>query len=191
MKGKVLVVGLGNPGPRYAFTRHNAGFLCVEEVARNLGIAFHPHRLKEALVAEGTFAGRPFLLVKPLSYMNLSGSVVAHFARAWDAAGEDLWVIHDDMDLFPGTIRLKRGGGSGGHRGIASVLAALGEDFARLRIGIGRPPEGVAVVDWVLSSPEGEEARIFREGIVRGAQALLAVYEIGWEEAMNRFHRRS
>lgn len=190
MKDLVLVVGLGNPGPQYHSTRHNAGFLCLDEVARALGIAFHPHPRREALVAEGRFGGRTFRLVKPLSYMNRSGPVVAEFLQESPVPVEDLWIIHDDMDLPLGTIRLKRGGGSAGHRGVDSVMAAIGPDFARIRIGIGRPPEGVAVVDWVLSPPMGEEAEAFQDGIRKGAQALFAVYEHGWEEAMNRFHRR-
>jgi PTH1 family peptidyl-tRNA hydrolase len=145
------VVGLGNPGPRYAATRHNAGFLLVEVLARRGGATLHP-RGREARWAEVTIAGQQVVLVQPQTFMNRSGEPVLPIVRELGIEPANLLVAHDELDLPPAKIRLKRGGGTAGHRGLESLVEQLGtRDFPRLRIGIGRPPEGTEVVDYVLA----------------------------------------
>ena len=180
---RFLVVGLGNPGRRYANTRHNAGFLVLDRLAAAEGIAFREKG--EALLAEW---GRGWLM-KPLTYMNLSGRAVAPFVRRKGIPLERLLVVHDDMDLPLGRIRLKHGGSSGGQKGVASIIEALGEDgFDRLRIGIGRPPAGVDPVDWVLS-PFAPDERAVLERVLEAATEAVRVWEKeGLKSAQSRFN---
>lgn len=157
------VVGLGNPGPRYAETRHNAGFLLVERLAQRCGAVFSGRRHQAAFV-EIELAGHRTVLIQPLAFMNRSGPPVAAFAADLGIGPESILVAHDELDLPPARVRLKRGGGTAGHRGLESLVEALGtRDFPRLRLGIGRPPEGVAVVDFVLA-PFLESERAALEG---------------------------
>ena len=145
-----LIVGLGNPGRRYARNRHNVGFQCVDQLARVCGIRLGKKRLK-ALLGEGRVGSHRIVLAKPLTFMNQSGKAVGPVAKRYKIAPEQILVIHDDLDLPLGRIRLRPRGGSGGHRGIKSIIAALGtQGFARLRVGIGRPTHGDPV-DYVLS----------------------------------------
>lgn len=151
----LLLVGLGNPGPGYANHRHNVGFRAVDAVAARHG--FKPWRAKfDGNIAEGEVAGARVLALKPMTYMNLSGSSVAAAARFYKIAPERIVVIHDEIELAPGKIRVKRGGGNAGHNGLKSVDAALGPDYWRVRLGVGRPDRAVtdadpeAVSSWVL-----------------------------------------
>ena len=139
--GPLLVVGLGNPGPDYEGTRHNVGFVVADVLAGRLGARFSAHKRSGADVAEGRLAGRRLVLAKPRGYMNLSGGPVAGAARFFSVAPTDVVVIHDDLDLEFGVVRLKRGGGEGGHNGLRSITRSTGsKEYLRVRVGIGRPP---------------------------------------------------
>ena len=159
-------MGLGNPGARYARTRHNAGFRFVEEVAGELGATWRASRHAPAQVARFDDGTRRGLLVRPETFMNDSGHAVGALARYYDIAPQDVFVAYDDLDLPAGKFRIRAGGGHGGHNGVKSVIAHLGDaGFVRLKFGIGRPPAGIAPVDWVLGQATDEElareARLF------------------------------
>ncbi|RMG14039.1 MAG: aminoacyl-tRNA hydrolase [Deltaproteobacteria bacterium] len=187
-----LVVGLGNPGPKYAGNRHNVGFMVVDELARRAGVTLSPARRLQSEAARATLAGTAVLLLRPLTYMNLAGEAVGAAARYYDLPPERIVVIHDDLDLPFGTLRLKRGGGSGGHNGLKSIIAHLGSrDFLRVRLGIGRPPPGREVVPYVLSDFGADERPVLPEIVGRAADAVEAMLSDGLEAAMNRYHRRS
>ena len=178
--GAPVVVGLGNPGRSYERTRHNAGYLVVEELARRHGGSWR--RKKKAESADVSVGPKNVTLLKPTTFMNLTGSALAGH-RA-----ENLILVHDDLDLEPGTVRVKVGGGAGGHNGLRSTIQNVGPDFVRVRIGIGRPPEGarMSVTDFVL----GRMDSAVKEALPRAADAVEAVVEEGAEAAMNRFNVR-
>lgn len=190
--GPALVVGLGNPGPDYAGTRHNVGFRVVELLASRAGGGrFGKHR-SNADVLEGRLAGRRVVLAKPRSYMNLSGPPVANLAKYFSVPLEDIVVVHDDLDLAFGVIRLKRGGGEGGHNGLRSITAAVGtRDYLRVRFGIGRPPGRQDPADHVLKRFSGAEAKELEFAVDLAADAAEAVLLDGLEPAQNRFHSLS
>jgi len=190
--GPALVVGLGNPGPDYAATRHNVGFRVVELLAARAGGGrFGKHRTN-ADVLEGRLAGRKVVLAKPRTYMNVSGGPVAGLLRYFSVAPQDLVVVHDELDLGFGVIRLKLGGGEGGHNGLRSISQSLGtKDYLRVRFGIGRPPGRQDPADYVLrrfSGAEGKELDLAVDLAADAAEALLAD---GLEPAQNRFHALS
>jgi PTH1 family peptidyl-tRNA hydrolase len=144
-----LLVGLGNPGPGHAGNRHNIGFMAVDEIIRRHG--FGPEKARfQARVAEGTIAGVKALAIKPLTYMNLSGQSVGTALRFLKLAPSDVIVIHDELDLLPGKLRVKIGGGAGGHNGLKSLDAHIGREYKRVRLGIGHPGDRDAVTNWVL-----------------------------------------
>lgn len=179
----MIIFGLGNPGPRYAHTRHNAGFLVVDTIAQRLGIRFH--HLPGSLVGRALIDTRPLTLVKPLLFMNNSGVVVKeHLTRNPD----HFLVVVDDIALPFGTLRLRPKGSDGGHRGLASIIFHLQTDnFPRLRIGIGSP-EGIEAAEYVLSPWTEEETKQLPEVLNRAAEACLFVLQHGLEMAMNRFN---
>ncbi|HEY8429596.1 MAG TPA: aminoacyl-tRNA hydrolase [Sandaracinaceae bacterium] len=180
-----LVVGLGNPGPRYAGHRHNVGFRVVERLAGEA--EFRPAWKGRA--ARVRLAGDEVVLLEPLTYMNRSGESVELAIRELEVPLADVLVVHDELDLPFGTIRLKRGGGAAGHNGLKSIIARCGADFARLRIGIGRPPEGT-VEEWVLGDfDEGESARL-EDVLNDAARAVEAVVGVGLTAAMNTVNAR-
>ncbi|MBM4432334.1 MAG: aminoacyl-tRNA hydrolase, partial [Chloroflexi bacterium] len=182
-----LIVGLGNPGPRYAQNRHNVGFQCLERIARGNGMAFGKVMFK-AYVASGQIAGTKVLLAKPLTFMNLSGQAVRPLFRWYRVALQDLLVVYDDLDLATGRIRLRKKGGSGGHKGMASIIEALGsQDFARLRIGIGRPVHGEPT-DYVLGNFSPDELVDMETAYDRAEAAIEAFVTDGIDVAMNRFN---
>lgn len=185
-----VVAGLGNPGPEYAKTRHNAGAWVVEHLAVLHGIRLHREGRLPAEVGEWRVDGEPVVLCRPLSFMNESGRPLARLLRARELEPARLIVAHDDLDLPPGRLRLRAGGGLGGHHGLESIAALLGPDFGRVRVGIGRPPsrDEEAVVAWVLGAPEPEDAARIRDAVERAASAVEAVVREGWAEAMNRFN---
>ena len=185
-----LVVGLGNPGPEYARTRHNVGFLVADEVARSLGATFAAGKFS-AEVAEGRLAGEKVLVVKPRTFMNRSGEAVGPLLRFWKAELGDVAVVHDDIELEPFRIQVKVGGGHAGHNGLKSLNAHLGSpDYARVRVGVGRPPPRMDPADWVLGRfGRDEEARL-EECVAQAAAAARAVVEQGAVKAMNLFNRR-
>jgi PTH1 family peptidyl-tRNA hydrolase len=157
-----LVVGLGNPGPQYAGTRHNAGFWLVDELARQHGGHFRPESRYHGETCRIALADRELWLLKPMTFMNRSGLAVAALARFHQIARPEILVVHDDLDLPPGVVRLKRAGGHGGHNGLRDLVAHLGgNDFLRLRLGIGHPGDSREVLDYVLRrAPAGERALV-------------------------------
>jgi PTH1 family peptidyl-tRNA hydrolase len=185
---RFLIVGLGNPGPRYAATRHNAGFFVLDELAGRIGSRFKVHKGSVEL-AEGRLAGRSVLLAKPRSYMNLSGGPVAQVSRFFKLEPARIVVVHDELDLPFGAVRLKRGGGEGGHNGLKSITAALGtRDYLRVRFGIGRPPGQQDPAEYVLREFTAAEGKDLEYLIDRAADAAEAVVSNGLEAAQNTFH---
>ena len=156
-----LIVGLGNPGQQYEKTRHNAGFLFLDALARDLGFAWTNQPRFQGLFAEGSVANGKIMLLKPDTFMNRSGQSVGKIARYYKLLPEEILVVHDELDFNPGVVKLKQDGGHAGHNGLRDIISHLGSKaFYRLRIGIGRPPAGKAVVDFVLSSPSKPEWEI-------------------------------
>lgn len=183
-----IVVGLGNPGQEYSCSRHNIGFMAIDKLAEKLAVTTWRERYN-AQVAEYR-GSQTVLLVKPQTYMNLSGRSVAPLAAFYKVTPEDIIVIYDDLDLPTGQLRLRLKGGSGGHRGIESMLAELGkDDFARIRIGIGRPPAGWEVVNYVLGRFTSEEASVISQAILRTAEAVECILQEGFNKTMNKFNK--
>jgi peptidyl-tRNA hydrolase, PTH1 family len=184
-----LVVGLGNPGENYARTRHNLGFMVADLLAARLGSKFKAHRRSGAEVVSGRLAGHSVLLAKPRCYMNESGRQIGPLAKFYSVAPADVIVIHDDLDLEFGRIRLKIGGGEGGHNGLRSLVAALGtNDFQRVRIGIGRPPGRKDPASFVLENFTAAERPEVPTICEQAADATELLIEIGLEPAQNRVH---
>ncbi|HET9656683.1 MAG TPA: aminoacyl-tRNA hydrolase [Kineosporiaceae bacterium] len=195
--GPWLVVGLGNPGAKYAGNRHNVGAMVADELAAGLRERFSSHR-SGALVAQARLspvAGRPgpaVVLAKPTSYMNESGGQVAGLVRFFKVPPHRLLVVHDELDLAEGEVRLKRDGGEGGHNGLRSISKSLGtRDYCRVRVGIGRPPGRMDPADFVLRDfPAGARAEV-QLMIVEAADAVRDVLSAGWERAQNVTNTRS
>jgi peptidyl-tRNA hydrolase, PTH1 family len=185
----LLVVGLGNPGPDYAKNRHNLGFMVADILADRIGSGFKVHKRSGAEVATGRIAGRSVVLAKPRTYMNESGRQVGPLAKFYSVAPADVVVIHDELDVEFGRIRLKVGGGVAGHNGLRSVASALGtNDFQRVRIGIGRPPgrmDGAAFVLGNFTSAEWKEVPTICEQAADATELLVAQ---GLEPAQNTVH---
>ena len=199
--GKLIVVGLGNPGPRYQGTPHNVGFCVVELLAERWSIGLRASRQVEALAGSGIVECCELHLLKPLTYMNLSGQSVVSAANFYRIQKENLIIIHDELDLPFGTIRIKKGGGSGGHKGIDSVKQHIGDDFIRIRLGIGRPqspPEAdgtsseksVNISDFVLDNFNQKDKEILTDVIDRSEKAVKCVIRRGVSAAMNEFNKR-
>lgn len=187
----LLLVGLGNPGADYAGNRHNAGAMIVDIVAERLGVRFTSHKAG-ASVAEGREPGAPHRLIiaKPRSYMNVSGRPVGALVRFYKLEPESVIVVHDDLDLPFGTIRLKQGGGEGGHNGLRSISAALGsKNYLRVRFGIGRPPGRMDVADFVLHNFAAAERDELAVALQDAADAALLVTKVGLAAAQNQVHR--
>jgi peptidyl-tRNA hydrolase, PTH1 family len=183
-----LIVGLGNPGPEYAGNRHNCGFMVADLLAGRIAAAFKRDRSR-ARVAAGQLAGFPVTLAKPQTFMNLSGGPVAALARFYKIPTERIVVVHDELDLPFGTIRLKRGGGDNGHNGLRSVTAALTtRDYLRVRVGIGRPPGRMDPADFVLHDFSAAERKVLPGILERSADAVEAVLKRGLAAAQNEFH---
>jgi peptidyl-tRNA hydrolase, PTH1 family len=184
-----LIVGLGNPGARYARTRHNAGFDTVDEIARRQGWSWDGRRSR-AVLASGLVGDEKVLLAKPQAYMNDSGQSVAELVRFYKLDLGDLLVICDDLDLAFAKVRLRERGAAGGQHGLEDTIRHLGPtDFARIKIGVGRPSAGRdANVDWLLSPPRGDERIALDEAISRAADAALCWLTEGAQSAMNKFN---
>jgi peptidyl-tRNA hydrolase, PTH1 family len=173
-----LIVGLGNPGTRYAGTRHNAGFLVVDELARSWGASFRAQRQDDVARAPGAW------LLKPGTFMNLSGAAVQAAMTRERVAPADLLVIHDDMDLPLGRLRLRVGGGAGGQRGVQDIIDRIGPDFARLKVGVSRPPDGWAPEHWVLSRFREDERDLVGRVVAHAAEAVDRLRLDGWARAV-------
>ncbi|MCI4440134.1 peptidyl-tRNA hydrolase [Tibeticola sediminis] len=168
-----LFVGLGNPGPEYSETRHNAGFWWIDALARQTGVTLAPERGFQALVGRGNAQGRPFWLMQPQTFMNHSGRAVAALARFYKIEPAEILVVHDELDLPPGQVKLKFGGGHAGHNGLRDIHAQLGSpDYWRLRIGIGHPGERSEVVGWVLKRPPQDQRAAIEASIERALKAF-------------------
>ena len=183
-----VIVGLGNPGREYAQTKHNVGFMLVDALAAQLGVTEWRERF-DALIAETRIGAEKVLLVKPQTYMNESGKAVGPLVHFYKLPTEDLIVAHDDMDIPVGTIRIRKKGSSGGHNGIKSLLAHVGDEhFARVRIGIGRPLPRWTVVNHVLAPFDAEGAKKVAEAIEYLLPAVECIVQDGVDLAMNRYN---
>jgi peptidyl-tRNA hydrolase, PTH1 family len=186
-----LVAGLGNPGPGYAGNRHNAGFMVADVLAGRLCASFKRDRSRAA-VATGRLAGWPVTLAKPQTFMNLSGGPVASLRSFFKLPPERIVVVHDELDIPFGTIRLKLGGGDNGHNGLRSVTSALGtRDYFRVRVGIGRPPGRMDPADFVLHDFSAAEKKLVPELLERSADAVEALLHDGLVRAQNEFNQGS
>ena len=183
-----LVVGLGNPGPGYAATRHNAGFMVVDLLAERMSGRFKAGK-GGAHVLEGRIAGQRVVLVKPQSYMNLSGGPAVAAQNFYKVPLEQIVVVHDELDIDFGALRLKRGGGDGGHNGLKSLTKSLGSrEYLRVRVGIGRPPGRQDPADFVLKPFSSTEAKELALNVDRAADAVEALLTGPLETAQNRYH---
>ena len=185
-----LVVGLGNPGPEYARTRHNVGFLTADLLARQLGAEFTVRKFASEL-AEGRAGQERVWIMKPQTYMNHSGEAVGPALHFWKLGREDLVVVHDDLELEPFRVPLKVGGGHGGHNGLKSVNAHVGgPDYARVRVGVGRPPPRMDPADYVLGKFAKAEETDVELVVQLAAEAARLAVELGPSKAMNQVNRR-
>ena len=187
-----LLVFLGNPGPRYEYTRHNAGFLACDALAKKLGVSVNRVRFK-ALTAPAELGGQKVLLMKPQTYMNLSGEAVQQAARFYKIPADHVLVVSDEISLPLGRLRVRTRGSAGGHNGLKNIIAQLGTDeFPRVRIGVGSPPHpDYDMADWVLAVPRNEDAVAFSEAAGRAAEAVACYVTEGPERAMNRFNTKA
>ena len=183
-----LIVGLGNPGEEYEHTRHNAGFDTVDKIASEIGVRYWKNECG-ALTGKGAYHDIDVVLAKPQSYMNTSGGPVKQLMNAYGVSPDRLVVIHDELDIDPGTIRVKFGGGHAGHNGLRSICDKLGtRDWFRVRCGIGRPPGRMPVADYVLSLPKKDAADDFAQATDLGCEAALFLIEHGWEKTQQKFN---
>ena len=185
-----IIVGLGNPGVRYQWTRHNVGFQVIDRFAETHQIFVSRKRFK-ALYGSGRIGSRNVVLAKPLTFMNLSGEAVKKMTAFFGIGLQDLIVVHDDLDLPLGRLRFKQRGGDGGHQGIRSLIGSMGgNSFLRLKVGIGRPPRGMDPAAYVLDSLNPSEEAPFNEVISLAAECLAVLLREGLEMAMNRYQKK-
>ena len=184
-----LIVGLGNPGPRYEATRHNVGFRAVARLASDAGVRIDRAKF-HALTARATVAGQPVLLMQPQTYMNESGVAVREAAAFYKLPPERVLVLFDDIDLDVGRLRVRRSGSAGGHNGIKSIIACLGsQDFPRIKIGVGaKPHPDYDLADWVLSRFTTQERKLLDPAIARAAEAVPVILTEGLEKAASRYN---
>jgi len=181
-----VIAGLGNPGRKYSRTRHNIGFMAVEEIAQRNGIEFTER--KEYGIGRGSIEGHNVVLIEPLLYMNRSGPVVNAILKKFAVQSDNLIVIHDDLDMETGKLRIRKIGSSGGHKGVESIIQNIGaKDFIRVKIGIGRE-SGILVEDYVLSKFTRQEISAIKETIGKTADAVHAIIADGVDKAMNTFN---
>lgn len=186
-----LIVGLGNPTEQYAHTLHNAGFDTIDLIAPEAHATYWKTK-GGALVAEGRLCGEEVILAKPQSYMNTSGGPVKELLKIYKLTPSDLIVIHDDLDITPGHVRVKHGGGHAGHNGLRSICDKLQtRDWSRIRVGIGRPPGRMPVADYVLSRPKGEVADAIQAGIATAHEAIQTLMRDGLEKAQMRYNEKN
>jgi len=184
-----LIVGLGNPGSEYATTRHNAGFWWLDELAQKQNLHFKHEAKFHGLAARTQLHGHEMLLLKPQTFMNVSGRAVAALAQFYKITPAEILVVHDELDLSPGVARLKMGGGHGGHNGLKDIIAHLGsKDFWRLRLGIGHPGVAAEVSDFVLNNPRREERELIEQAMQHALEIVPLLIEGKTEAAMLRLH---
>lgn len=184
-----LVVGLGNPGLQYESTRHNMGFLTLDLLADREKLRFNKLRYK-AWTAEWKLGDEKVLVMKPQTYMNLSGESVGQAARFYKIPADHILVVSDDISLPAGKLRLRAGGSAGGHNGLKNIIQHLGTDqFPRIKVGVGSPKQGEHdIVDWVTGKPMGEDQKVIADTLERASRAISAVITLGMDKAMNRFN---
>jgi peptidyl-tRNA hydrolase, PTH1 family len=185
-----LIVGLGNPGTEYSRTRHNAGFHFVDELAARHGATFRSEPRHRAELARARIAETEVWLLKPMSYMNHSGDPLRSVASFYKVPLETILVAYDELDFPAGIVRLKQGGGAGGHNGMRDVIAHMGDAFWRLRIGIGHPGDRAQVLDYVLGRPSAADAALIEDALLAAADMLPVMITEGAQIAMNRLHSR-
>ncbi|MEE2959405.1 MAG: aminoacyl-tRNA hydrolase [Myxococcota bacterium] len=186
----LVVVGLGNPGREYEKTRHNIGFEAIERTAIAHGFPIFKN-WKKSLVSKGAIDGYAALLVMPQTYMNLSGDSVGRILKFYKLTTTNLIVIHDELDFEPGMMKLKSGGGTGGHNGLSSISAHVGPDFARIRLGIGKPQGKQSGADFVLSKFDPSSRHEMDEAVEKSVKALTLIAKMGIAHAMNELNRRN
>lgn len=183
-----LIVGLGNPGAKYAGTRHNAGFDALDWAARRWGIRVDRARF-DALTGTGEAAGHKVLLLKPQTFMNLSGQAVGKAAAFYKVPAQNVIVLFDDISLAPGRLRLRKAGSAGGHNGVKSIISQIGQEFPRVKIGVGaKPHPDYDLADWVLSRFTAQERKSLDPAIDRAAEAVETVLKEGIERAASRYN---
>lgn len=186
-----LIVGLGNPGREYDTTRHNAGFWWLDALAKNESLNLRYEVKFYGLIARGHVHGHEVILLKPQTFMNVSGRSVAAVAQFYKIAPEEMLVVHDELDLQPGIARLKTGGGHGGHNGLKDIIAHLGtKDFWRLRLGIGHPGDRAEVANYVLNDPRQEEQVLIDDAVQKSLHVAQLVIEGKMEAAMLKLHSK-
>jgi PTH1 family peptidyl-tRNA hydrolase len=183
-----LIVGLGNPGPEHALTRHNVGFWFVDALAHATDARFREHRKHQAELARIKIADHEIILVKPQTYVNRSGLAIRSVAEYYRVSPGELLVAYDELDLPVGTVRLKRGGGAGGHNGVKDTIAHIGDDFWRLRVGIGHPGNKAEVIDYVLKRAPHEEEEAIIDCVAAAVDIMPMLLSAGAEKAMNTLH---
>jgi len=186
-----IIVGLGNPGPEHQVTRHNVGFWFVELLARRHGGEFRDYRKYSGETARVTIEGQELILLKPTTYMNRSGLSVRQISDFYKIVPDDILVAHDELDLPAGSVRLKHGGGHGGHNGLRDTIAHVGENFWRLRLGIGHPGNKSDVIDYVLTRAPRVEENVILDAVNTAADSVPLILEQGAERAMTKLHSRA
>lgn len=185
-----LIVGLGNPGSKYEPTRHNVGFWLVDQIAQQKGTTFRKENKFHGEACQLSLQGHNLRLLKPSTYMNKSGDSVQAISQFYKIPVENMLVIHDELDLPPGEVRLKKGGGHGGHNGLRDIIAQLGKDFMRLRLGIGHPGSSRDVSNYVLGRPNASETGLIEDAISEAIAYLPQIVEGKIQVAMNHLHSR-
>jgi peptidyl-tRNA hydrolase, PTH1 family len=186
-----IIVGLGNPGPEHQVTRHNVGFWFVDLLARRHGGEFRDYRKYSGETARVTIEGQELILLKPTTYMNRSGLSIRQISDFYKIVPDDILVVHDELDLPVGSVRLKNGGGHGGHNGLRDTIAHIGENFWRLRLGIGHPGNKSEVIDYVLSRAPRVEEELILDAVNTAADSVPLILEQGAERAMTKLHSRA
>jgi len=186
-----IIVGLGNPGPEHQVTRHNAGFWFVDLLARLHGGEFRDYRKFSGETARIRISGTDLILLKPTTYMNRSGLAIRQLREFFKILPEEILVAHDELDLPVGSVRLKQGGGHGGHNGLRDTIAHIGENFWRLRVGIGHPGKKADVIDYVLTRAARPEEDLILDAVGTAADCMPLLLEQGAERAMTRLHSRA
>ena len=186
-----IIVGLGNPGPEHQVTRHNAGFWFVDLLARRHGGEFRDYRKFSGETARISISGTDLVLLKPTTYMNRSGLSIRQLSEFFKILPEEILVAHDELDLPVGSVRLKQGGGHGGHNGLRDTIAHIGENFWRLRLGIGHPGKKADVIDYVLTRAPRTEEDLILDAVGTAVDCMPLLLEQGAERAMTRLHSRA